>query len=85
MRVRSGNAVLWNGSNVEEARAIAGENYVGLHSDNLLVRHTGSAGTAGEVCWVRPGWWLLRWDGGDDIHVFSGGVRFAVAAGSSPA
>lgn len=69
-KIKHGNAVLWNGSNVDEVRAVAGDNFVGLHSDHVLVRHTGGP----EVIWVRPGWWVIRWDGSEEIRVFSAGA-----------
>jgi hypothetical protein len=67
-KINHGNAVCWNGSNVDEVRAVAGENFAGLHSDCVLVRHTS---TAEGPAWVRPGWWIIRWDGSDDILVSS--------------
>lgn len=71
MRVKSkvwyGNAVCWNGRNVDEVRAVTGELFVGMHSNYVLVRHS-----SGEVIWVREGWWVVRSDGADDIRVLSG-------------
>ncbi len=79
MRVRSipreGNAVCWNGRNIDEVRAVAGNNFVSLHSEYVIVEHTNH-----EVMWVRPGWWIIREDGSDDVRVYSAGA-FSAAWG----
>lgn len=73
MRVRSrpreGNAVCWNGRNIDEIKAVAGDHFVSLHSDYVLVERIKH-----EVLWVRPGWWIVREDGADEVLVYSAGA-----------
>lgn len=71
LKVKHGNAVCWNGSNVDEVRAVAGENFVGLHSDYVLIRNDNPADNP---VWVRPGWWVVRWDGAEGARVSSAGA-----------
>jgi len=68
-RPREGNAVCWNGRNIDEVRAVAGDRFIGLHSEYVIIEHTNH-----ETMWVRPGWWLVREDGSDEAGVYSAGA-----------
>jgi len=67
-RVRRGSAELWDGTNIDAIRAVAGSDFAGMHSEYVLIH-----GADSEVKWVRPGWWVARWDGTDHVRVYHPG------------
>jgi hypothetical protein len=61
-----GETLDWDGSpeSLERIRVLAADSFLRTHGEYLIVT------TQDEVaCWVRPGWFVTRWDGNDYITV----------------
>jgi hypothetical protein len=71
MRVRTkhltGTAIRFDGMNIDEVAALAGEQFAGTWAGGVLIRHPD-----GEIVPVRDGWCVARWSGMGAVTVSSG-------------
>lgn len=62
---RNGQAVTWDGTNIEDLREVAGDAFAGVNATHALVR----TGDGIEPVWVQAGWTIARFGG--RVQVFS--------------
>lgn len=69
----TGEAVIWDGTNIQEIREVAGESFRGVEVDLVLVHDELNGGS---INYLKPGWTLLRVNG--RVLVFSPYARKAL-------
>lgn len=70
---RTGRRAIWNTTNPEEVRAVAGPAFLGTWESSAIVM-----GADGTVVYMRPGSSVIAWDDGGMLH-----FRSAVTDGRS--